>query len=726
MLAKHELGNVGSGGSLAADLFRPGDPHPDAAPGERILPILWRRKLLLLLCTAVAVGTTLLYLRRVTPLYSSTARISIEQSVVPFMGNSFAAPLSPNFIATQAEVIKSTNVLELAESKLRGLQSPDGGTLELKTFAGDTRFIDAIQADLTVTLDPKVDIIDVSFVGPYPDEAADVVNEVVAAYKDRHQSETHRNSVQNFSAAQAEKKKRDEELADAIRKLNALRREHPNVGTGGGNAAIAAEMTALTSAVTAAQIQVAEAEATYAPNHPSIQAARRHEEKLEELLAKARKNTAETDSVGEELLQSQQDVAQLREQAVEADKVVKEAAAACSNDDSAARINVLEQAHPELSPVRPRKTQLLSLSVVLGLMLGGAAALGLEWADQRISGPEDTVAILRVPILGIVPVMKGRDEGGLRGLHVHLDPMSLISEAYRTIRTAICFGVHGDAGHTVLVTSPAPGDGKSTTAANLAIAMTQSGERVLLIDADMRKPTQHSIFNMPNDVGLSSVLAGECPAQEAIQQSSIKALDLLTSGPTPRNPAEILTRKAFVLFLQEIAGQYDRVILDSPPVKSVSDTLTLAAFCNVTVLTLRAGKSTRGLTAATRDSLLSVGANIVGIVINGSESVRSGYSVYGRYERPAPGTTVRVSPRSPEAPKGLKGSKNGNSHGANGNGDLAALIAKPAAKPIEPAADVDIEACPSLSGMFQSGFPIRPGVRTNDPPKTGGKSSSKE
>jgi capsular polysaccharide biosynthesis protein len=230
MLAKHQFGNVNPAGSLSADLFPARDRIADAPPGERVLPILWRRKLLLLLCTAVAVGTTMLYLRRATPLYSSTSRICIEQSVVPIMNSAFVAPLSPNFIATQAEVIKSTNVLELAETKLKALRAPGGAPRELKTFDGDGRFIGNLQSNLAVQLDPKVDIIDVSFTSPYPDEAAAVVNVVVDAYKDFHQRETHQDSAQVLTAAQAEKKKREAELADAVRKLNELRKDGIDLG----------------------------------------------------------------------------------------------------------------------------------------------------------------------------------------------------------------------------------------------------------------------------------------------------------------------------------------------------------------------------------------------------------------------------------------------------------------------------------------------------------------
>jgi capsular exopolysaccharide synthesis family protein len=225
-----------------------------------------------------------------------------------------------------------------------------------------------------------------------------------------------------------------------------------------------------------------------------------------------------------------------------------------------------------------------------------------------------------------------------RGQKVLLEPNSLVAEAYRTIRTAVFFGVAQDQARTILITSPAPGDGKSTVASNLAITMAQAGQKTLLIDADLRKPTQHRIFEIESrDEGLSNLLAGAIDVEQAILPGPTSNLDILTCGVEIPNPVEVLNSDAFAKVLREFAERYDRVIIDSPPVGMVSDGQILSALCDVTILVLRAETSTRKHSRQARDSLLSVGGRILGAVVNdvqrghGHYGYYSGYGRYGSY-----------------------------------------------------------------------------------------------
>jgi capsular exopolysaccharide synthesis family protein len=216
-----------------------------------------------------------------------------------------------------------------------------------------------------------------------------------------------------------------------------------------------------------------------------------------------------------------------------------------------------------------------------------------------------------------------------RGQKVHLEPNSLVAEAYRTIRTAVFFGVAQDQAKIILVTSPAPGDGKSTVVSNMAITMAQAGQKTLIIDADLRKPTQHSIFEIESrDEGLSNLLAGAIGMEEAILPGPTSNLDILTCGVEIPNPAEVLNSDAFTRVLRELAERYDRIIIDSPPVGMVSDGQILSALCDVTILVLRAETSTRRHSRQARDSLLSVGGRILGVVVN---DVQRGHGHYGYY-----------------------------------------------------------------------------------------------
>ena len=226
------------------------------------------------------------------------------------------------------------------------------------------------------------------------------------------------------------------------------------------------------------------------------------------------------------------------------------------------------------------------------------------------------------------------------GQKIHLRPRSIAAEAYRTIRTAVFFGVPKGQAKTILVTSPASGDGKSTLVSNLAIAMAQAGQKTLVLDADFRKPTQHSIFEVDGLKGLSCVLAGTHAVKQVIQPGPVKGLDVLACGPEVPNPAELLNSDEFEKILKNLSEKYDRIIIDSPPVAPVADSQILSAICDITLLVLRAEKSTRRLSQQTRDGLLSVGARILGAIVNdvprkhgryGYGSYGYGYGKYGTY-----------------------------------------------------------------------------------------------
>ena len=218
-----------------------------------------------------------------------------------------------------------------------------------------------------------------------------------------------------------------------------------------------------------------------------------------------------------------------------------------------------------------------------------------------------------------------------RGQIVRLKPKSIVAEAYRTIRTSIFFGVPKDGAKTILITSPAPGDGKTTLASNLAITMALAGQRTLIIDADLRKPKQHKIFNASSEPGLASVLAGTVRLDEAIQPGSVTGLDLLSCGPLVPNPSEILNSETFALILESLTKCYDRIIIDSPPVVPVADSQIIAARCDIILLVVRAEKTTRRLVQRARDNLVSVGGHLLGIIVNDVAQKRGRYGYYGRY-----------------------------------------------------------------------------------------------
>ncbi|MGD0540293.1 MAG: polysaccharide biosynthesis tyrosine autokinase, partial [Tepidisphaeraceae bacterium] len=279
------------------------------------------------------------------------------------------------------------------------------------------------------------------------------------------------------------------------------------------------------------------------------------------------------------------------------------------------RVGVLERAEAAGAPAFPQPAKSLAGAMLMGLMLGVSFVLTRNWVDQRFRSSAEISLTLSVPVLGVVPRLSRRSfiESAQA---VHIERGSMFAEAHRGIRTAIFFGTAGGGGKKILVTSPESGDGKTVTATSQAIAMAQAGQRTLLIDADLRHPAQRHIFEVPNECGLTGLLTRGERIENAIYPLDIPNLHVLPAGPVPMDPSELINSMAFESLLEELSKRYDYIIVDSPPVLSVTDARILAAYCDMTILVLRWNRSTKKAGQEARDALLSVGARIFGGVIN--------------------------------------------------------------------------------------------------------------
>jgi capsular exopolysaccharide synthesis family protein len=292
------------------------------------------------------------------------------------------------------------------------------------------------------------------------------------------------------------------------------------------------------------------------------------------------------------------------------------------------RINHLTVVEPAAVPsvaVSPASTQNILLAVAIGAVLALGAAFLLEYLDDTIKTVDVVERLLALPTLGTISsIPKARDPSGQ--LVVMQDPLSSASEAYRVLRTNIQFSSLGSPASRLLIASAVSGEGTTTTASNLAITMAQAGKRVVLVDADLRRPSVHRLFSLPNRVGLTSLLLDESLAPDAaLMPTPIVGLMVLPCGPLPPNPAELLGSDRMQQRVNQLQALADIIIFDSPAVLAVADASILGALCNGAILVVD-GRRTRSQSAMRAKARLEqVGVKIFGVVLN---NVQPGHTYY--------------------------------------------------------------------------------------------------
>jgi succinoglycan biosynthesis transport protein ExoP len=312
-----------------------------------------------------------------------------------------------------------------------------------------------------------------------------------------------------------------------------------------------------------------------------------------------------------------------------------------TEDVGAMNLSVMEVAVVSPLPSYPNKKRFLGLGTLLGGLTGFGLASLRDLLDKRLKSTEEIARTLRLPVLGALPLAAGRLSRAQVGTIMVLQPQAMISEAFRSLRTSIHFGASSNESKVIAVTSALSEEGKSVVASNMAIALAQLGRRVLLVDADLRRPCQHEIFAVEPESGLSSVLAERKPVADVIIGTSVSHLDLLPSGPGVSNPVELLNNGYFNDLLDDLGSTYDRIVIDTPAVLPVADARIIAALSDSVLLVLYAERSTSKDSLAARDQLLQVGARQIGVVVNRvpgnkQSAYGHGYGTLGYYDEYTP------------------------------------------------------------------------------------------
>lgn len=308
-------------------------------------------------------------------------------------------------------------------------------------------------------------------------------------------------------------------------------------------------------------------------------------------------------------------------------------------------ISVAGFAIPPEYPISPSRVTTVVAALFLSTLFGMGLALFLEYLDDTIRSTEDIETYLQLPALAAIPTIdsipkrrlllvgsnsEDQIEQNDSELLIYADSRSSLAEAYRQLRTSILLSTAGHAPKSLLITSSLPSEGKTTTATNTAISLAQTGAKVLIIDADMRRPRLHSVFNIENGDGLSTILSTELTEAEilkVIKQDEGTKLNLLTSGPIPPNPAELIGSEQMANLLKLLQGHFTHLVVDSPPITSFTDGVLIASMVDGVILVVHSGKSSRQVVRRARQLLQDVGAKIFGVVLN-NVNLRSQDSYY--------------------------------------------------------------------------------------------------
>jgi len=299
------------------------------------------------------------------------------------------------------------------------------------------------------------------------------------------------------------------------------------------------------------------------------------------------------------------------------------------------QINIREHEHAESARlVYPRLKLNLALAGMLSLLLGVGLALFLDYIDRTVKTSEDVEAAAGAPVLGLIPILDDvpRDGDGellkARDLYVFTHPKSRAAECCRSIRTNLLFSSADRELKVITVASPNPREGKTTSVIYMGTTMAQSGQRVLLVDTDMRRPRLHKSMGVPRGLGLSNLMLGESSFDDVIKTSEIPNLYVLPCGPTPPNPAELLLSHKFEQVLEGLRERFDRILLDSPPLQAVTDAAVLSRRSDGVIVVVQAGKTMRDDLARSVKQLRDVNAPLIGVILNDLDLSDRQYGYY--------------------------------------------------------------------------------------------------
>jgi capsular exopolysaccharide synthesis family protein len=606
--------------------------------------LLWRRKWIAAVTVAATVSTVFVGNFLVTPLYEASAMLYVKEQVPSFLGTGYPSndpsDLTPaGEISTQMEILKSRSVLADVIGRLdlvnRFAAKTGGGENQRMQLA-----IDSLRKALSVGAITDTRLIKVSLRSPDPELAMRITNAISQAFIDRNVKSRRgeANAVLSFVSSQAHTVSqrlnaaeedllrykqtekiavRDEETRLKLDRLSRLEVDFQQARL--DRQILATRIAALQGAASAGAPGPRPATSL----NPVLRMQIMDYRSQDTVLAAQEEALRSLISVHETEINRLPPREKRLIQLERARRINDELYAALVKSTNEAQIeaasqigniNVVDPAVLPVVPVRPKKQENLFVGILLGLLLGVCFSFLFEYFDHSVTTEEEVKKLLGVPLLGFIPKFL---KPGITSLLTRDAPHSPASEAFRMLRTNLLFVEMERGLKTIAVTSSIPGEGKTTIAANLAIALASQGERVLIVDADLRAPAVHRVFGLPQSPGFTSILAERADYRDLMREiPGAPRVRVITSGPLPPNPAEVVGSVRMKNLIGEFRESFDRVIFDAPPVLGATETVVLGSLMDGSLLVLGMGKMDRRAIRRTCEIFGTTRVTIVGGVLN--------------------------------------------------------------------------------------------------------------
>lgn len=614
----------------------------------------WSILILALLLTLLAV----LVVFSITPTYRGTSTVLIEAQQAKYVSIEEVYGLdsgNKEYYQTQYEILKSRRIAErvidsLNLTALEELNPPKEDSLfsvrdvlislmildDVSLFSEQVReaIIERFMERVHVELVKGTQLARIAFDSESPQIAAEVTNAIARAYIDDQMEsrlEMTRQATQ-WLGERIDVLKSNLDQSEKV--LQEFLVSESLVDVGGVSTLTAQRLDELTTQVVGSRQRVSELSKRYGPKHPKMVAARAELESAERDLKSSKREIQDIGKKEVTLRELKREVAINRQLYDTFLNRIKETNEAMELQSANAR--VVDSAVAPIKPVKPKKMLIVALVFIGSIFLGVMLAFLREALDKTFKSASDVEEKLGLPMLGMLPLIKADKKDGFNAAFAMLDEASTsFAESIRTIRTGIVLSSLDNPHKIIVTTSSVPGEGKSTTSINLAIAIGQM-ERVLLIDADMRRPSVAKSFGLDRKgVGLSELVAGTAEASSCIHTIKEAGIDVITAGMIPPNPLELLSSDRFIRVLEELEKKYDRIVVDSAPVQAVSDSLVLSQHAKAVIYVIKADSTSEQIVKTGVQRLQQYNAPIAGVVINQVDTEKAakyGYEYGGYYD----------------------------------------------------------------------------------------------